>query len=284
MSPPAEKARLPAPVMTMHPTSSSALIRATASRSSAFSCAFIALSCSGRFRVRIATPSVFSTRTTWSAIALLRRRRRRRVESSTPCSEPASRGSALGGRVLRDLLLQPFAQCAVGFGANHAVELRPVARDEADPLDDDVVDAPLALEEVHAVVKGDLDALPGHHLRAHDRPAAALAGFAEEQDLVVTDGLHLRQVCVLQEIPEERDELRLLVALQGRPVTSERPPGDLVEVEHLANDLTDLPQAIRVDRGAVGTAALDDVHETVHRRFDRVARSYDRRGRRGLGY
>ena len=69
---------------------------------------------------------------------------------------------------------------------------------------------------------------------------------------------------MLQETPEERDELRLLVGLQALPVAGERPPGDLVEVEHLANDVTDLHEAIRVDRAAVGRSALDDVHEAAH--------------------
>src|SRR5215813_9426169 len=164
MSPPAEKARVPVPVMTRHPTSSSALIRATASRSSAFSCALIALSCSGRFKVRIATPSVFSTRTTWSAMCPSRRRVRRRGESSTPAARHprAWRRSALHGGVLRGLLLKPLAQRAVGLGANHPVELGPVARDEAHALDDDVVDAPPSVEEVHTVVQGALLALPRH--------------------------------------------------------------------------------------------------------------------------
>src|SRR6266511_2833797 len=71
-SPPAEKARSPAPLMTMQPTSSSALIRLTASRSSAPSWAFIALSCSGRFMVTIATPCVFSTRMESAILSLPR--------------------------------------------------------------------------------------------------------------------------------------------------------------------------------------------------------------------
>src|SRR5215469_470922 len=63
MSPPAEKARVPDPVMTMQPTSSSAARRITPSCSSVLSRWFMALSCSGRFMVRMPTPSDFSTRT-----------------------------------------------------------------------------------------------------------------------------------------------------------------------------------------------------------------------------
>src|SRR5881397_3961904 len=133
MSPPAENARVPAPVITMQPTSSSAFIRATASRSAALSSAFIALSCSGRFKVTIATPSVFSTRTTRSAMLALRRRLRRRG------------GSIHRRGRFRGLLQEPLAERAVGLRADHAVELRPVARDEADPLDRHVVDAAVAV-------------------------------------------------------------------------------------------------------------------------------------------
>src|SRR5215470_9129919 len=283
MSPPAEKARVPAPVMTMHPTSSSVPSRATASRSSVFSCAFIALSCSGRFSVRIATPSAFSTRTTWSAMCPSWRRVRRRGESSTPRGRPSSSRSALHGGVLRGLLLQPLAQRAVGFRANHPVELGPIARDEAHALDDDVVDAPVPVDEMHPVVQGDLGTVPRHNLRAHDGRAAALARFAEELDLLVADRLDLREVRALQEIAEERHEFGLLFPLERLPVLRERPPGDLVEVEHLANDLPDLARALGGGRGAVGTAVLHDRHEAVHRRLDRIARPYDRRGPRGLG-
>jgi hypothetical protein len=62
MSPPAENARFPAPVMTMQPIASSASIRFTASCNSLDSCRFTALSLSGRLSVTIPTPSSASTR------------------------------------------------------------------------------------------------------------------------------------------------------------------------------------------------------------------------------
>src|SRR6266852_3891941 len=68
---------------------------------------------------------------------------------------------------VQGLLLQPLAQRVVGLQADHAVELRPVARDEAYPADHHVVDPPTPVAHVQAVVERDLPAPPGHHLRAH---------------------------------------------------------------------------------------------------------------------
>src|SRR5579864_672461 len=62
MSPPAEKARVPAPVTTMQPIWSSRSSSLTASCNSPDSRRFIALSLSGRFKVTIPTPSARSTR------------------------------------------------------------------------------------------------------------------------------------------------------------------------------------------------------------------------------
>src|SRR5882724_3625502 len=189
--------------------------------------------------------------------------------------------SALRRRGLHGLLLQPLAQRAVGLRADHAVELGPVALDETDSLDRHVVDAPAAVAYMQTVVERDLRALPGHHLRAHGR-GAPLDRLAEECDLLATGGLDLRQVGSLQEVPKERDELRLLLAGQCLPVPRERLPGDLVEIEHLPDDLTDLLRSF-AHNGAIGAAVLN-VHEACDRRFDGVTRSNRGRGHRDLGH
>ena len=62
MSPPAENARSPEPVITKQPISSSAFIVITASCNSVFSFRFMAFKTSGRFKVMIATPSSFSNK------------------------------------------------------------------------------------------------------------------------------------------------------------------------------------------------------------------------------
>jgi len=65
-------------------------------------------------------------------------------------------------------------------------------------------------------------------------------------------------------------------------VPRKRTPGNLVEVEHLSNDLPDLPQSVGTD-GGIGSAVLPDGHEAPDCRFDRVARSNLRRGQCGPG-
>jgi hypothetical protein len=190
--------------------------------------------------------------------------------------------SALGVGGVRGLLLQPLAQRAVGLGTDHAIELCPVARGEADALDEHVVDAPASIAYVHAVVEGNLGALTRRHLRTHDRGAARLHRLAEEGDLLSARGFHLRQVRALEEVAEEGHELRLLLALERLPVSGERTSGNLVEVEHLSNDLPDLAQLVGPD-GGIGPAVLHDGHEAPDCRFDRVARSSLRRGPCGPG-
>ena len=52
----------------------------------------------------------------------------------------------------------------------------------------------------------------------------------------------------------------------------ERLPRDLVEIEHLPNDLPDLVRWSAAD-SAIGSAVLRDGHEACDRRFDRLTRS-----------
>src|SRR5436309_15117088 len=112
---------------------------------------------------------------------------------------------------VQGLLLQPLAQRVAGLQADHAVELRPVARDEAYPADHHVVDRPASVAHVQAVVERDLRAPPGHHLRAHGGEVP-LYRLADEADPLAAARLDLRHVGALQEVPEERHELRLLAA------------------------------------------------------------------------
>ena len=67
------------------------------------------------------------------------------------------------------------------------------------------------------------------------------------------------------------------------PVPRERSAGDLVEIEHLPDDLTDLVRSF-ADGGAIRSAVLDDGHEASDRRFNGLTRSNRRRGQGGLGH
>src|SRR5947209_16976604 len=160
---------------------------------------------------------------------------------------------------VQGLLLQPLAQRAVGLQADHAVELRPVARDQAYPADHHVVDPPASVAHVEAVVERDLRAPPGHHLRAHGGEVP-LDRLADEADPLAAARLDLRHVGALQEVPKERHELRLLLRRQRLPMLRERAPRDLVEVEYLTGDPPDLPRPVG-HGSAGGLAVLDDAQE-----------------------
>src|SRR6266849_5274697 len=183
---------------------------------------------------------------------------------------------------VQGLLLQPLAQRVVGLQADHAVELRPVARDEAYPADHHVVDPPTPVAHVQAVVERDLPAPPGHHLRAHGGEVP-LDRLADERDPLAAARLDLRYVGALQEVPEERHELRLLLRWQRLPMLGERAPRDLLEVEHLTGDPPDLPRPVG-HGSAGGLAVLDDAQDADDRRFDGLTRSHGRRGHRGLDH
>src|SRR5258705_10670666 len=99
-----------------------------------------------------------------------------------------ARDSALGGGGLRRLLLQALTQRAVGLCANHPVELSPIARNEADSLDDHVVDAPPSVQDVQAVVQRDLGTRSAGHPRANGRRAATLERFLWEVDWLAAGG------------------------------------------------------------------------------------------------
>src|SRR4029434_8553384 len=129
---------------------------------------------------------------------------------------------------LRGVLWWQCTRRAVGLGSDHAIELCPVAGDEAETLDDHVVDAPASIAYVHMVVEGNLGAPPRRHLRTHDRGAARLHRLAEESDLLYSRHFHMRQVRAFEEVAKECHELRLLLALERLPVPGQRPSGDLV--------------------------------------------------------
>src|SRR5207253_3507621 len=173
---------------------------------------------------------------------------------------------------VQGLLLQPLAQRVVGLQADHAVELRPVARDEAYPADHHVVDRPASVAHVQAVVERDLRAPPGHHLRAHGGEVP-LYRLADEADPLAAARLDLRHVGALQEVPEERHELRLLLRRQRLPMLRERAPRDLVEVEYLTGDPPDLPRPVG-HGSAGGLAVLDEAQDADDRRFDGLTRSH----------
>jgi hypothetical protein len=83
--------------------------------------------------------------------------------------------------------------------------------------------------------------------------------------------LDLRHVGALQEVPEDRYELRLLLRRQRLPMPGEHVPRDLIEVKYLPGDPPDLPRPVG-HGSAVGVAVLDDAQDADDRRFDGASR------------
>src|SRR5713226_8019442 len=92
----------------------------------------------------------------------------RRAAKSPPGAERLPLLAALGHGGVEGLLLQPVAQRAVRLRPDDAIELAPVARDEAHAADHNVVDLPAPVAHVQAVVERDLGAALGDDLRAHE--------------------------------------------------------------------------------------------------------------------
>src|SRR5262249_5530172 len=117
------------------------------------------------------------------------------------------RRCSLGGAWTLDLLhLQPGDEIPVARALDDSVELRTVIGDQADSLDGDVVDGPSAIFLHHAIVHRDLGPLLQHDPGLDDR-LLAVDGLAEIADRLAGIHLDLRDVRVLEEVTEERDEL-----------------------------------------------------------------------------
>src|SRR5262249_27573032 len=92
-------------------------------------------------------------------------------------------GPALILRELGLLGLHLAHQLPVRRGLDDLVELGPIVRDQADPLDDHVVHEPAVTLLVHLVVDRDLGTVLGGDARAHGG-LVALDGVAEVADLL----------------------------------------------------------------------------------------------------
>src|SRR5438477_2955159 len=121
-------------------------------------------------------------------------------------------------------------------GLDDLVELGPVAGDEADALDGDVVGEPAIAHPRDPVVDGDLGAALAQEARAHGR-VVAIDGLTDERDAlaaaVLLDATH---VGALQQRGEQSYQLVPVRRRHRVPVLAERAAGDLREVEDLRGD------------------------------------------------
>src|SRR5256886_1936864 len=131
--------------------------------------------------------------------------------------------------------LHPRHERLIRRRLNDRIELRSVVGDEADPLDDDVIDEPAVAAPVHSVVDGNLRALLGDDLGAYGRLLTLdrLAGVA---DLLAGVQLERGHVRALHEVGEQLDEFLLLGRRASVPVPRQSTLRHLFEVERLVRD------------------------------------------------
>src|SRR5438132_8373782 len=131
--------------------------------------------------------------------------------------------------------LHPPYELLIRRRLNDRIELRSVVGDEADPLDDDVIDEPAVATHVHAVVDGNFRFLFGDDLGAHGRLLTLdrLAGVA---DLLAGVQLELGHVRALHEVGEQLDEFFLLRGRAPVPVPRQSTLRHLFEIEGLVRD------------------------------------------------
>src|SRR5438128_5834713 len=126
----------------------------------------------------------------------------------------------------------------VGRGDDDLVELGPVVRNEADALDEDVIDEPLVAALEHPVIDRDLRPLFGRDLRLDGR-LVAVDRLPHIGDLLAAVELDLGDVGPLEEIGEELNKLLPLRRRPRGPVARQRALRGLVEVEGVVRDLAD---------------------------------------------
>src|SRR5882724_6828518 len=154
-------------------------------------------------------------------------------------------------------------QLRVRRGLDDLVELRAVVRNEADALDDDVVDEPAVVLLEHPVLDGDVGARLGDELTQHGG-LVALGPVAQVLDLLAAVQLDLRDVRALEEVAEQLDELVALGLRAGRPVPAQRALGRFPEVEDVVGNLAHgdaLVLRLVLQRGIV-----DQLEHAIHLR------------------
>src|SRR6266545_3935832 len=183
-----------------------------------------------------------------------------------------NRGGRRQGRLLAPRLACPGPlvplrrelghEVRVARALDDGVELRAVVADEADALDAHVVDGPAPIAQEHAVVHRNLRLLLRHDPSLDDRQVA-LDGVAGVLDLLAGVALDLRDVRVLEEVAEERDELLALGGRAGLPVPAQAPPRDFREVEDLVHDRPDSLPALRRLGFLLELGVGDDLQDEV---------------------
>src|SRR5262245_37484802 len=167
---------------------------------------------------------------------------------------------------------QRLHQFGVGGPLDDGVELRPVVADQADPLDQHVVRAPLVTLAREAVVHRDLRSLLGDDPRSH-RGQVAVQLLADVENLFPRVDFDLGRVGIREQIPEQPGELLALGRRARLPVAGQASLRDLAEIEQLVGDGPDRRPpvgrpGVRLHQGIVQNLdhAVDPILDLVRRR------------------
>src|SRR5207244_6559335 len=174
------------------------------------------------------------------------------------------RGFILFGLELRD-------QIRVGRAHDDRVELGAVIADETDALDVDIEGPPAAVTLDHAIVHRNLGPLLRDDARP-DRGQVAVQRLAGIDDPLARIGLDLRNVRALEEVSEQRDELRALARRPSLPVTAEAPLRDLREVENLVGDPAERGPTLRRLRVVLERGFPEDLQDAVDPAVELIGR------------
>src|SRR6266852_6216473 len=164
-------------------------------------------------------------------------------------------------------VLEPSNQFVVRGGPDDPVELGPIARDQADVLDQDIIDEP-TIRPLHQMrLDGYLRPVLGDNQRPHDR-VVAVDLLTHVLDLIAAVFADPGQVPPLQEIPEQLHKLRSLRRRALLPVEPEGSLGGFRHVERLAGDRSYRLQARRGRQPRV----LQGLHDLIGVRAQLIGR------------
>src|SRR3989442_174722 len=189
---------------------------------------------------------------------------------------PSGRLYAAAARVLRRRAFVLFGlelrnQILVGRAHDDRVELRAVIADETDALDVDIEDPPAAVTLEHAIVHWNLGPLFRDDARP-DRGLVAVQCLAGIDDPFARIALDLRNVRALEEVSEQRDELRALARRPSLPVAAEAPLRDLREVENLVGDPAERGPTLRRLRVVLERGFPEDLQDAVDPAVELIGR------------
>ena len=155
-------------------------------------------------------------------------------------------------------------QLLIRRARNDAVELRTIVIDQADALDQHIIDQPAPIDFVQSVFDGYLLIASRHHNRLdrRSRPVHLLADILDVA-FFLGCGLEAIQIRALDEVPEELDEFLLFLRRALAPVHRQRPPGDFLPVKDLIGEFVQALLAFGLPVGRLELRVVQDFQDLI---------------------